>query len=93
MAEPRSTMRRISSPCFFSLSTGPLNAAPTVRFGRPDSGDRAFFVISTAELLSEIAPHRGISGAIVRIESPPAPELRVTTSGATGKLTAAAECS
>ena len=34
-----------------------------------------------------------LSGAIVTIESPPAPELRVTTSGATGRLTSAAECS
>jgi hypothetical protein len=92
MAEPQLIMRRIDSPCHSSTGSGPFNAAPIVRFRPLFGGQRAFFVIGTAESRSRLRLLPVLPGTIVTIESHSAPELRVTTSAATGRLSATAEC-
>lgn len=92
MAEPHLTMRRRDSPCLFFCSSGSFNAAPVAGL-RPFCGvDRAFFMLYLAELRSWPPSHPVPFGVIVTIESVRAPKFRVTTSVATGRLTAAATC-
>ena len=92
MAEPQLTTRRSDSPCLFSSSSGPFNAAPVVglrhRCGRsvteplkPDR--RSLFPLSASVATSRVT---------VTIESSRAPKFRMTTSAASGKLTSPAEC-
>ena len=92
MAEPHFTTRRIDSPCLFSSNSGAHTAAPEFRFWQLGGGCRVFFVINTADSPSWIAPHFATSGAIVTIESPHAPEFRVTSHSLLAKLILAAKC-
>ena len=92
MAELNPTTQCSNSPCLFFYSSGSFNAAPGDGFRQLCDDDRAFFVLNPAEPSSLIARPPALSGAIVAIESQRAPQFRVTTSAATGKLLPAAEC-
>ena len=92
MAELHPTTRCSNSPCLFFYSSGSFNAAPVDGFRQLCGGDRALFVLTNTEPKSWPPSSLASSGAIVTIESQRAPKFRVTTSAATGRLTAPAEC-
>ena len=92
MAELHPTTRRSNSPCLFFYSSGSFNDAPVDGFRQLCVGDRALFVLTNTEPKSWPPSSLASSGAIVTIESQRAPKFRVTTSAASGTLTAPAEC-
>ena len=92
MAELNPTTQCSNSPCLFFYSSGSFNDAPVNGFRELCVGDRALFVLTNTEPKSWPPSSLATSGSTVTIESRRVPKFRVTTSDATGRLTAPAEC-